>query len=141
MAVPDLVIDCSACVPWFLEDEASTWSEQLLRELPRYRLQVPALWHLQLPNVLLTAERRGRITAPTRLGLLHSAARLPVVTDIHVVPLTQLAELAVSSGLTTYDAAYLELAMRLQGILATQDKALAAAAHRHGVRVWEATGP
>lgn len=136
MAAPALVVDCSACMPWFLEDEANAWSERLLQELPRYRLHVPALWHLELPNVLLTAERRGRIAAETRQGLLQRAARLPVTTDTAMVPLTQLAELAVNCGLTTYDAAYLELAMRLPCALATQDKALGAAAQRCGVSVW-----
>jgi len=45
MALP-LVVDCSAVVPWFLEDEANAWSERLLSQLSAYSLQVPALWHL-----------------------------------------------------------------------------------------------
>jgi len=134
MAQP-LVLDCSAVVPWFLEDEANDWSELLLTDLPLYDLHVPALWHLEIPNVLLTAERRGRISADTRLGLLARASRLPVSTDTYVVPLIEISRLAVEYGITTYDASYLELAARLNSTLATQDRALAAAAKRRSVNI------
>lgn len=128
-----LVIDCSAAIPWFLQDEASAWSEQLLSNLSRYTLYVPALWHLEFCNVLLTAERRGRISADTRQGLLLRASRLPVTTDTYVFPLLALSKLATQHGLTAYDAAYLELAIRLACPLATQDKALLDAARQRGV--------
>lgn len=123
-----VVLDCSAVVPWFLEDEATAWSEWLLDELPKFDIYVPALWHLEFPNVLLTAERRRRIDAETRIGMLERAARLPLTTDSHVVPLSEIARLAQNQGLSTYDAAYLELASRRGACLATQDKALIAAA-------------
>lgn len=131
-ARPLLVIDCSAAIPWFLDDEANAWSESLLDALPRYSLHVPALWHLEFANVLLTAQRRKRINARDAKGLLARASRLPLVTDGRVVPLVEIAGLADSHGITTYDAAYLELATRLNCPLATQDKALAKAARRLG---------
>ena len=127
------MIDCSAAIPWFLEDEANAWSEGLLDALPRYSLHVPALWHLEFANVLLTAQRRKRINARDAKGLLARASRLPLATDGRVVPLVEIADLADSNGITTYDAAYLELATRLKCPLATQDKALAKAASRFGV--------
>lgn len=129
---PPLVIDCSAAVPWFLDDEANAWSESLLDALPRFTLHVPALWHLEFANVLLTAQRRKRINSRDARGLLARASRLPLATDGRVVPLVEIADLAESHGITTYDAAYLELAMRSNGALATQDKALAKAAKRLG---------
>ena len=132
-ARPPLVIDCSAAIPWFLEDEANAWSEGLLDALPRYSLHVPALWHLEFANVLLTAQRRKRINAKDAKGLLARASRLPLATDGRVVPLVEIAELADLNGITTYDAAYLELATRLRCPLATQDKALSKAANRLGV--------
>jgi predicted nucleic acid-binding protein len=130
---PPLVIDCSAAIPWFLNDEANAWSESLLDALPRYSLHVPSLWHLEFSNVLLTAQRRKRISARDAKGLLARASRLPLVTDGRVVPLVEIADMADSNGITTYDAAYLELAARLNCPLATQDKALAKAARRLGV--------
>jgi predicted nucleic acid-binding protein len=132
-APPPLVIDCSAAIPWFLNDEANAWSEGLLDALSRHSLHVPALWHLEFANVLLTAQRRKRINARDARGLLARASRLPLVTDGRVVPLVEIADLADSHGITTYDAAYLELAMRLNCVLATQDKVLAKAAKRHGL--------
>lgn len=128
-----LVIDCSAAVPWFLEDESTPWSEALLDALPRHALHVPALWHLEFPNVLLTAQRRKRIVAKDRKAILLRASRLPLITDNRVVPLGEMAELAESHGITTYDAAYLELAQRLRCPLATEDKNLAKAAASVGL--------
>lgn len=124
------VFDCSAIVPWFLEDEASLWSEHLLDELPEFDIHVPALWHLEFPNVLLNAERRGRIDAESRAGMIERAARLPLTTDSRLVPLGDISRLAAGLGLSTYDAAYLELAARLGAQLATQDRALIAAAKK-----------
>lgn len=131
-AKPPLVIDCSAAVPWFLDDEANAWSENLLDALPHHTLHVPALWHLEFANVLLTAQRRKRVNAKDARGLLARASRLPLATDSRVVPLVEIADLAETHGITTYDAAYLELATRLNCSLATQDKALAKAAKRLG---------
>lgn len=131
-AKPPLVIDCSAAVPWFLDDEANAWSEGLLDALPHHTLHVPALWHLEFANVLLTAQRRKRVNAKDARGLLARASRLPLATDGRVVPLVEIAGLAETHGITTYDAAYLELATRLNCPLATQDKALAKAAKRLG---------
>ena len=128
-----LVVDCSAAIPWFLEDEANKWSERLLTHLPQYTLHVPALFHLEFPNVLWTAERRGRIDTDTCLGLMARAMQLPLHTDNHVVSMLEISNLAVQNTITTYDAAYLELAIRLACPLATQDKALAKAARKCGV--------
>lgn len=100
--------------------------------MPHHTLHVPALWHLEFANVLLAAQRRKRIAAKDGKGLLARAPRLPLATDGRVVPLVVIADLAESHGITTYDAAYLELAMRLKCPLATQDKALAKAAKRLG---------
>jgi len=129
-----LVVDCSVVIPWFLEDEANAWSEKLLSNLANFTLHVPALWHLELPDVLLTAERRGRVDAETRQGLLSRAAGLPVATDNRVVPLPEITRFAVEHRITTYDAAYLELAARLGCPLATRDKALRVAANKAGLR-------
>lgn len=128
-----LVIDCSAAIPWFLDDEANAGSEALLDALPRFELHVPALWHLELPNVLLTAQRRQCISATDAKGLLLRVARLPLMTDSRVIPVVEIADLAQAHGITTYDAAYLELSLRLKSPLATQDKALAKAAQQLGI--------
>ncbi len=128
-----LVIDCSAAIPWFLEDEANPWSEALLDSLPQWDLHVPGLWHLEFASALLTAQRSKRIAVQDVKGLLARASRLPLATDGRIVPLVEIAELADTHGITTYDAAYLELAIRLNCPLATQDKGLAEAAAEIGL--------
>ena len=61
------------------------------------------------------------------------ASRLPLTTDTHVVPLVEIARLAREHAMTTYDAAYLELAQRMGCPLATQDKVLRTAARKLGL--------
>lgn len=129
---PPLVIHCSAAASGFLDDEANAWSEGLLDALPRYSLHGPALWHFEFANVLLAAQRRKRVAAKDARGLLARASRLPLATDGRVVPLVEIADLAETHGITTCEAAYLELATRLNCPLATHDKALAKAAKRLG---------
>ena len=80
--------------------------------------------------MLLQAEKRGRITASqinVRVALL---ADLPITTDTETAPraFQEILTLAASQRLTTYDAAYLELAIRRRIPLATKDKALIRAA-------------
>ncbi len=124
------VLDCSIAAAWLFEDEARPETDDLLDLLRDDGALVPNLWHLEVGNVLIQAERRGRITAAqiaTRLELL---ASLPIATDgeTDVLAFREILTLARAQALTTYDAAYLELALR-QGIpLATQDKALVRAA-------------
>jgi predicted nucleic acid-binding protein len=57
-----------------------------------------------------------------------------VATDTRVVPLPEISRLAIEHRITTYDAAYLELAARLGCLLATRDKALRVAANKAGLR-------
>jgi len=128
--VSAFVLDCSIAAAWLFEDEARPETDDLLDLLRDDGALVPNLWHLEVGNVLIQAERRGRITAAqiaTRLELL---ASLPIATDgeTDVLAFREILTLARAQALTTYDAAYLELALR-QGIpLATQDKALVRAA-------------
>ena len=96
------------------------------------------LWHLELGNVLLQAEKRGRITrtdVATRLALI---ADLPIAVDQETTPRAwrEILLLARAEELTLYDAAYLELAERRGLPLMTKDTALADAAKRIGVRVF-----
>jgi len=75
---------------------------------------VPALWHLELANALLQAEKRGRIApgdVATRLKLI---SELPITTDHEAAARSgrEIIGLARAENLTAYDATYLELAMR-----------------------------
>lgn len=131
----DLVLDVSLCCMWCFADEATAESWAILELLQTARAQVPALWLWETANVLVEAERRGRISPAairTFLGLLEA---LPISVD---QPSTVSAwhdtlALARSHRLTSYDAAYLELALRRGLPLASRDQALQAAARAEGV--------
>jgi predicted nucleic acid-binding protein len=127
-----LVVDCSVTLPWFLFDEQSTLSESLLRGIERYELRAPGIWRLELANGLELARRRGRLSAAAWEEAVAQAARAPVRIDPEPPDLAGIARLAERHGLTAYDAAYLELALRRELPLATADAELAAAARAHG---------
>ncbi len=93
---------------------------------------MPGLWHLEIGNVLLQAERRGRITTSQISTRLELIASLPITTDAETDnrAFREILTLARTQSLTTYDAAYLELAIRMGIPLATQDKALVRAANQ-----------
>jgi predicted nucleic acid-binding protein len=133
--VSGYVLDASVAVAWCFDDESTPAAWALLDRLRTESGLVPPLWALEVGNILLGAERRKRI-APARtaefLGLLGDL-------DIRVDPeppglaFRDVLPLARSQGLTTYDAAYLELAMRTGLPLATKDQALARAAKKLAV--------
>lgn len=134
----EFVLDCSATLPWVFSDEASPDADALLDRLAAgERAWVPALWHLELGNVLLGAKRRGRID---QAGIEAFLSRLTVY-DIAVDDQTmerawqKTLDLAIQHGLSTYDAAYLELALRRGLPLATLDRPLVAAARACGMGV------
>jgi predicted nucleic acid-binding protein len=132
-----MVIDCSAAVAWCFEDEASDEIDALLPRIGDEGAVVPALWHLEVANVLIQATKRGRITADDADTRLRLIATLPITTDAETSTRAWHDTLALArvEGLTAYDAAYLELAIRRRLPLATRDKALAEAARRRGVQV------
>ena len=132
-----LVLDCSVAVSWCFEDEASPETDAILDRVADEGAIVPALWHLELGNVLIQAERRKRLTAADTTTRLELIADLPIVTDDETPAraLREVLTLARTEGLTTYDAAYLELAMRKGLPLATKDTALAEAARKGGITI------
>ncbi len=131
------VIDCSVAVTWCFEDEATPASDGLLDRLGEESVAAPAIWPLELGNVLVMAERRGRINATQIAEFVALLQELPVAIDEETPrrALDEVLALARAEGLTTYDASYLELAMRLGVPLATQDKELREAAEKLGTPV------
>lgn len=93
---------------------------------------VPQLWHYEVRNALLVAERRGVIPRLAAQSRTRGLSALPIATDRGAV-LDQAMELAIMHGLSYYDALYLELALREAVPLATLDRRLNAAAMAAGV--------
>ncbi|WP_204569846.1 type II toxin-antitoxin system VapC family toxin [Arsenicitalea aurantiaca] len=130
-----IVADASIAVAWQFEDEATAEIDAVLRDVAIGGAIVPALWHLEVANSLLSACRRKRMSLAARSLALDELMRLPVTidleTDKHAWSATL--DLADRHGLTVYDAAYLELAQRRRLPLATLDRQLRAAAEAAGV--------
>lgn len=129
------VLDCSIALSWFFPDEKTAFTEAALDLVAREECWVPAVWRLEFPNALLVAERRKRLTRDERLQVIDEAARLRLRVDAAVPELRAISALAERHALSTYDAAYLELAARQSATLITLDKALGAAAAAAGIRV------
>ena len=125
------VLDASVTVAWCFDDESTPAAWALLDRLRTTPGHVPALWELEIGNILLGAERRRRITqarAVLFLGIL-GELDIRVDPDLPGRPFRDVLPIARAQRLTTYDATYLELAMRLGLPLATKDAALVRAAH------------
>lgn len=130
-----LVLDCTIALSWFFSDEKTAFTEAALDLVALEECWVPAVWRLEFSNALLAAERRRRLTRDERLQVLDEAARLRLRVDASVPELRAISDLAERHDLSTYDAAYLELAARQGAALVTLDKDLAAAATSAGVAV------
>src|SRR5262245_403300 len=118
---------------WCFADEASESTQAIRRSLASEReALVPNHWSLEVANALLQAERRGRINRAITDRFLSLLGSLPIATDLegHTQATVGLMDLARETGLTSYDAAYLDLARRCGLPLASLDRALHAAAAR-----------
>ena len=132
---PAFVVDCSVIMAWCFEDESSPNAERALERLDGETAIVPALCHLEILNVLLIAERKRRISRVQAERLLTFLAELPIITDTELSParLPAILDLGRNLGITAYDAAYIELAVRLGLPLATLDRQMRRAGRTVGV--------
>ena len=129
------VLDSSVALSWCFEDERTPATLALLDRAVAAGAFAPVLWPLEVLNALAMAERRRRLDRDIRHRLAGFLRDLPVSIDVDSVNLawTDTAVLAERHDLTLYDAAYLELAQRLQLPLGTLDGALRTAATSAGV--------
>lgn len=129
------VLDNSVVAGWFFADQTTPYTEAIAQRLLADTAWAPAIWELEATNVLRSACLRQRLNAQRAQQALVSLSQLPIEVDRHAVARSELLALALRFGLSTYDAAYLELALRKQLPLATKDVALAEAALAAGVGV------
>lgn len=130
------VLDNSVVTGWYLPSQATDYSNAVAIRLETDKALVPQLWQLELANVLKTACTKGRLTQSQARQILDTLSQLPIEVDNAAPPGQRpLFELAMRYNLSSYDAAYLELAMRHGLPLATQDEQLKRAATAAGVDV------
>jgi len=133
------VLDASVALAWCFEDEDDDYAEDVLKTLRRRDAVVASHWGLEVCNGLLTAERRGRITAPEVARVVRLIMALPIAVDPveRSRALTTTFRLSRTGKLSSYDGAYLDLAVRLGLPLATLDRELRRAAEAEGVEHFE----
>ena len=128
------VVDASVAACWCFPDEKSTAADTAMDRLLYDEAIAPGLWTLEITNILVVSERRGRISPEETDAFLGDLARLPIGIRRDADPGTLVA-LARKHQLTTYDASYVELAARIGAALATLDRRLAGAAHAEGLEI------
>lgn len=129
------VLDNSVTMSWCFPDENDSYAQDVLKALPGTAAAVPSLWPLEVANILLVGERRGRISqadTATFIGLLEGLPiRIDDETSEHAMKASL--NLARAQNLSVYDASYLELALRRGLPIATLDAKLKAAAAALGI--------
>ena len=134
------VADASVAIGWVHPAQATTHTEAMLDAVGQgARLEVPALWPLEVANALVVLQRRRKLNAAERLAGLGWLRGLPLRVDNEMAALafSRLSELASDHQLSVYDAAYLELAQRRQLVLGCKDGPLRTAAGQAGVDLWD----
>ena len=130
-----IVLDASALLRWYLLDgEVSNDLDQLLERASRGELLilVPDLLFLEAASVLLKQVKQQSMSAREASDLLQEISRLPLRAVAAAELKAEAFALALTEGLSVYDAAYLALARREQARLVTVDAKLRNAAQHLG---------
>lgn len=126
-----IVIDANIAIAWF-RPSPSALADAVLDELCEHGAVVPALWRWEVQDVLRRLYEGGLLTMSFEAALMEMS-QLPITVDDQFLGLFgDESELSKKHGLSVYDAAYLELAIRHRVRLATIDKKLSAAAKTVG---------
>jgi len=120
------VLDRSVTLSWLLPDDRGAATDALVDELQRTTAVAPAIWPYEVANALLVAQRRARISDDDLNRVRRALTALPIkveaVASQHV--LYAVSDLGRRLDVTSYDAAYVELAARRRLPLATLDARL-----------------
>ena len=141
--VREFVLDCCVVMAWYFTDEQNDYADEVLALMHSKGAIVPQHWRLEISNTILVGERRKRTSGAHSISFLTILDGYPVVFDAqtNAHALTETLRLARLYNLAAYDAAYLELALRLKLPLATIDQPLAKAAALAGVTLFQPPMP
>lgn len=133
----NFVIDNSVVMTWCFRDEISRYTDVILDRLEISTGFVPSIWPLEVCNVLLVAERKRRIGEADSTRFIALLTELPIIVEQEPPErmIKEIFSLAREHKLSSYDASYLDLAMRKGLPIATLDKNLTAAAKRSKVPI------
>jgi predicted nucleic acid-binding protein len=134
--IEQFVVDNSVVMSWCFKDETNNYADTVLDRLTESAAVVPSIWPLEVVNVLLVAERQKRLSESDSIRFLTLLSQLPIVVEYERPEMMkELLALARSNNLSSYDASYLDLAMRKGIPIATLDNKLIEAARRIDVPV------
>ena len=126
------VVDNSVVMTWCFQDEVNHYADAVLDSLTEFVAIVPAIWPLEVVNVLLVAERKQRLQEADSVRLITLLSQLPILVDRSWPErlMKDFLTIGRAYNLSSYDTAYLELAMR-QGLpMATLDRRMIEAARQ-----------
>jgi len=135
--VEHFVVDNSVVMSWCFKDETNNYADTVLNMLTEATAVVPSIWPLEVVNVLIVAERQKRLGESDSIRFITLLSQLPIIVE-HERPemmMKELLALARANNLSSYDASYLDLAMRKGFPLATLNKKLIEAARRIDVPI------
>ena len=134
----NFILDCSVSGSWCLKDESNDEANKILDCLGEDEALVPSIWPVEMANVLVVAERRGRVSAADAARAMEILLSLPIEAERgERENMVRIRLLAREHKLSAYDACYLELAQRTGFPIATLDHALQAAARNCGVPLFK----
>lgn len=129
-----LVIDASVALSWCLADEDDPLAEFAVRLTLEHFAIVPRIWWYEILNGLAVNRRRGRLDAADASATLADLKGMRIlVDDDHSDGV--ILDLARKHGLSAYDAAYVETALRRSLPLASLDRRLRRAGEAAGATI------
>lgn len=134
------VLDSSVTLTWCFEDESTEYTDRILDHFDGDAALVAGIWPLEIANALRNAERRGRLQPADSVqfaALLINALPITVESMSLDRALGAVLDIARAHGLTSYEASYLERAMREGFPPTTQDDHLSSAAKQVGLALVE----
>lgn len=140
------VLDASVTLSWLLRDTAARDDLYPLAVLNALRdpdtvAMVPITWGFEVANVIARSEAKKAVT-PAQSGSFISLLEelsLEVDTDTFIHAFSDTLQLSRRYRLSSYDASYLELALRNGGPISTLDEDLRRAASKAGVKTFKPT--
>jgi predicted nucleic acid-binding protein len=134
------ILDNSVVMAWCFNDETDSYADLVLENLEFSEAFVPTIWSLEVGNVLLVAEQRKRLSEADSIRFLSLLSELPIFVEQESPDrmIKEIFSLAKEYQLSTYDASYLDLAMRKGLPIATRDSALSKAAQKCKVPIFRA---
>lgn len=129
------ILDASVAIAWVVAKQAAAYSRGIRLRAKREPYHAPALWRLEVVNVINALVRRGSLTVEAGRTAMDILDRMQPVIHESTTALTALFELAQRHNLTAYDASYLALALELKLPVACTDGKLRTALKSAGVKI------